>query len=121
MFRNSIIRLLSLFFFLLIITSVSIAQAQSNRKAPGDNAKDAPDGSEEIQKEKHDIKARERQIKANRVYGDMDNIRAEKKKLKMFKKTGSREDYLRAKLALKHYKEHLRADRKRNRHMDVFD
>ena len=99
----------------------SIANAQTKRKGPGDNIKDAPEGTEEIHQEKHDIKARERQTKATRVYSDMAKIRDEKQKLKQFKKTGSREDYLRAKDALKHYKEKLRADRKRNRQMDVFD
>jgi septation ring formation regulator EzrA len=118
MFQNFALKLLSVFFISLFITCVS---AQENRKPPGDNEKDAPESAEEMHKEKHDIKARERQMKATRVYSDMDKIRAEKKKVKQFKKYGSREDYVKAKEALKHYKEHLRADRRRNRQMDVFD
>ena len=110
------------FFFLVVfVLFVSAARAQEHRKAPGENFKDAPEGIDEIHKEKHDIKARERQTKATRVYSDMSKIREEKKKLRQFKKTNNREDYEKAKEALKHYKQHLRADRRRNRQMDVFD
>ena len=118
MFLKNFCKLISV---IVLLICFHHTQAQDNTKGPGENDKDAPGGSEEIHQEKHDIKARERQIKATRVYSDMDKIRIEKKKIRLYKRTQSREDYVRAKESLKHYKQHLRADRRRNRSMDVFD
>ena len=110
--------------FLMLIGLLSMtlsANAQLHRKPPGEIDRDAPDTKEEIHREIHDIKARERQMKATRVYTDMNRISEERKKLRIFKKRGMHEDYQKAKNALALYKLHLRADRRRNRQMDVFD
>ncbi len=96
-------------------------KAQLKRKPPGEIDREAPDTKEEIHREIHDIKARERQMKATRVYTDMNRISVERKKLKYYKRHGNREDYLNAKNALSRYKLHLRAERRRNRQMEVFD
>ena len=109
--------ILSIAIFLCSIT----VNAQLKRKPPGEIDRQVPDTKEEIHREIHDIKARERQMKATRVYTDMNRITAEKRKLKFYKRHGNREDYNNAKNALNRYKLHLRAERRRNRQMEVFD
>jgi hypothetical protein len=91
------------------------------RREAGDIDRDAPDPKEAIHQEAHDIKAHERQMKSDRVYSDSDKIKIERKRLREFRRFGMWEDYNKGKVALKHYKRHLKEDRRRNRHMDVFD
>ena len=124
-FTFILIMLKNLRFVLLVIAGLLAftftSNAQLKRKPPGEIDRDAPDTKEEIHREVHDIKARERQMKATRVYTDMNRISLERKKMRMYKKRGMWEDYMKTKNSLALYKMHLKADRKKNRQMDVFD
>lgn len=111
----------ALFSLFLLFGIILNASAQLKRKEAGDIDRDAPDPKETVHQLTHDIKAHERQMKSDRVYSDTEKIKMERKKLREFKRFGMREDYNKGKMALKHYKRHLKEDRRRNRRMDVFD
>lgn len=106
---------------LLVLALAFPLHAQKKMKPPGEIDREAPDTREELHREVHDIKARERQMKATRVYTDMNRISLERRKMKFYRRKGMKEDYMKTKNALNIYKLHLKQARRMNRQMDVFD